>query len=103
MLRLINHARTRAACTPSASHARARHRRRSAHSRDMIARDYFAHSSPAARRFDQRARGAGYSHAAAARSWSVGEVIAWGRSCRGHAAAVFKAWMHSSRAPPRSS
>ena len=45
--RLINHARTRGACTPSGLHA-ALDKAALAHSRDMMARDYFSHSSYAA-------------------------------------------------------
>jgi len=66
-----------------------------AHARDMIARDYFAHSSLAGAGVAARARGAGYS-VSGYEQWSVGEVIAWGKGTRGTPASVFKAWMNSS-------
>lgn len=66
-----------------------------AHSRDMIARDYFAHSSLTGAGVAARARGAGYSVSGYQR-WYVGEVIAWGTGTRGSPASVLKAWMNSS-------
>ncbi len=66
-----------------------------AHSRDMIARDYFSHSSLAGASVAARARKAGYSTSGCSR-WSVGEVIALGSGSRGKAKSVFKAWMRSS-------
>ena len=66
-----------------------------AHSRDMIAHDYFAHSSLSGATVATRARGAGYAVSGCSQ-WAVGEVIAWGMSARGTPQAVFKAWMHSS-------
>lgn len=66
-----------------------------AHSRDMLARDYFAHSSLAGAGVAARARGAGYS-VSGYEQWSVGEVIAWGTGTRGTPASVLKAWMNSS-------
>jgi uncharacterized protein YkwD len=94
MLRLVNHVRAgkglhavriagpldRAAC---------------AHSRDMIAHDYFDHSSLGGATVATRARCAGYSIGGCSR-WSVGEVIAWGMSIQGTPQAILKAWMHSS-------
>jgi len=66
-----------------------------AHARDMVARDYFAHSSLAGAGVAARARGAGYSVSGYER-WYVGEVIAWGKGTRSTPASVFKAWMNSS-------
>ena len=66
-----------------------------AHARDMVRRDYFAHSSLAGAGVAARARGAGYS-VSGYEQWSVGEVIAWGSGTRGRPASVFKAWMNSS-------
>jgi uncharacterized protein YkwD len=66
-----------------------------AHSQDMIAHDYFAHSSLSGATVATRARSAGYAVSGCSQ-WSVGEVIAWGMSTRGTPQAVFKAWMHSS-------
>ena len=69
--------------------------RHCAHSRDMIAHDYFAHSSLSGATVARRARSAGYAVSGCSQ-WSVGEVIAWGMCTRGTPRAVFKAWMRSS-------
>jgi uncharacterized protein YkwD len=94
MLQLINHARTSRGLHAVRVHA-ALGRAALAHSRDMMARDYFSHSSYAGASVASRARGAGYSTSGCSH-WEVGEVIAWGASYRGTPEAVFKAWMHSS-------
>jgi uncharacterized protein YkwD len=65
------------------------------HSRDMIVRDYFSHSSLAGASIATRARSAGYSTSGCSR-WTVGEVIAWGSSSRGTPRSIFKSWMRSS-------
>jgi uncharacterized protein YkwD len=65
------------------------------HARDMIARDYFAHSSLGGATVAARARNAGYATGGCSQ-WSVGEVIAWGASTRGTPQAIFKGWMRSS-------
>jgi uncharacterized protein YkwD len=93
MLRLINKARTsrglhavRVVTTLDRAALR--------HSRDMLQRDYFAHSSLSGATVATRARASGYSVSGCTR-WTVGEVIAWGTSYRGTPRAIFKAWMHS--------
>ena len=65
-----------------------------AHSRDMIARDYFSHSSLAGATVAARARRAGYSTSGCSR-WSVGEVIALGSGSKSRPRSVFRAWMRS--------
>ena len=94
MLRLINHARTSHGLRAVKIHT-ALDKAALSHSRDMIAHDYFAHSSYAGGSVAKRARGAGYSTSGWSH-WEVGEVIAWGKSSCGTPEAVFKAWMHSS-------
>ena len=94
VLRLVNHARA------SRGLAKVKvvsplDRAALSHSRDMIARDYFAHSSLNGATVAARARGAGYSTSGCSQ-WSVGEVIAWGASTRGTPRAIVKAWMRSS-------
>jgi uncharacterized protein YkwD len=93
MLRLINRARTsrglhRVRIVTTLDRAALRH------SRDMLQRDYFAHSSLSGATVATRARAAGYSVSGCTR-WTVGEVIAWGQSYRGTPETIFKAWMHS--------
>jgi uncharacterized protein YkwD len=65
------------------------------HSRDMIARDYFSHSSLAGASVAARVRRAGYSTSGCSR-WSVGEVIALGSGSKSTPGSIFKAWMRSS-------
>lgn len=65
------------------------------HSRDMLARDYFGHTSPSGGGVDTRARRKGYSSSASS-YWSVAEVIAWGKVYRGTPQSIFRGWMRSS-------
>lgn len=93
LVKLINHARSqRGLKTLDAASALCRAAR--AHSRDMLARDYFGHSSLCGTSFDTRARRAGYSRSGCS-SWAVGEVLAWGRGLRGTPQAAFALWMRS--------
>lgn len=94
MLKLINQTR-RSRGLATVCMAGALDRAALAHSRDMIDRDYFAHSSLAGAGVATRARSAGYS-VSGYDQWSVGEVIAWGKGTRGTPASVVKAWMNSS-------
>jgi uncharacterized protein YkwD len=64
-----------------------------AHSRDMVRRRYFSHTSPDGLSPAERVRGTGYLRAA--RAWTVGENIAWAWHGRETAARVVRAWMHS--------
>lgn len=59
----------------------------------MVSRHYFAHTSPAGRTFVDRLRAAGYLWPA--RSWSAGEVLAWGAGELSTPAATVGAWMRS--------
>ncbi|MEA2444130.1 MAG: hypothetical protein QOJ12_1422 [Thermoleophilales bacterium] len=63
------------------------------HSRDMVQRKYFAHTSPSGADFVQRIRGSGYL--AAARHWKVGEILAWGSGGFASVHEIVQAWMHS--------
>jgi uncharacterized protein YkwD len=64
-----------------------------AHSRDMVRRRYFSHTTPEGLSFADRIRGTGYMRAA--RRWYVGENLAWGWRGRGSAGRIVRAWMHS--------
>ncbi|NLE21620.1 MAG: CAP domain-containing protein [Actinobacteria bacterium] len=94
LLKLINQARTRRGLT-AVKVVRTLDKAALAHSRDMIARDYFSHSSRAGASVAARARKAGYSTSGWS-SWSIGEVIALGSGSKGKVRSVFKAWMRSS-------
>lgn len=62
-----------------------------AHSADMVAKNYFSHTSPSGVTFDARIRAAGYT------SYStLAENIAWGSGTLGTASAIFDAWVRSS-------
>ncbi len=63
------------------------------HSRDMVRRRYFSHTTPDGLGFAERIGRTGYMRAT--RSWLVGENIAWGWRHRGTAARVVRAWMQS--------
>lgn len=65
------------------------------HARDMVARKFFAHDAPPARRstFDQRIRATGYMRSS--RSWAIGENLAWGTGTLSTPAAIVEAWMAS--------
>jgi len=63
------------------------------HAGDMVRRDYFAHDSLSGQSFTDRIRRTGYmSHA---RSWQVGENIAWGTGERGTPHEIVNVWMNS--------
>lgn len=63
------------------------------HAADMDARNYFAHDSRGGGSFVDRIRRAGYL--AGARSWSVGENLAWGSGGRSAPATITQMWMNS--------
>jgi uncharacterized protein YkwD len=63
------------------------------HSRDMVRRDYFAHDSPDGATVVGRIRRSGYLRGA--RSWTVGENLAWGTGRRSTPRAITKGWMNS--------
>ncbi len=94
ILKLINHARTSRGMA-AVRVADPLDRAALSHSRDMIARDYFSHSSLAGASVAARARGAGYSTSGCS-SWAVGEVLALGSSYKGRPESIFKGWMQSS-------
>src|ERR671914_848364 len=63
------------------------------HARDMVRRDYFAHDSLGGGTFVDRIRRSGYL--SGARSWSVGENLAWGSHERSAPRAITDMWMNS--------
>jgi uncharacterized protein YkwD len=63
------------------------------HTRDMVRRRYFGHTSPRGVDMLDRVRRTGYLHGPF--SWTVGENIAWGARHRGSPRAVVGAWMRS--------
>jgi len=65
------------------------------HSSDMAQNDYFDHRSPGGSTPAQRARSAGYL--SGARSWRVGENLAWGTGTLATPNSIVKAWL---RSPP---
>lgn len=89
---LMNRVRARAGMRPLRVN-RCLDRSATRHTRDMIVRGYFAHSSASGRSFQQRARRFGY--AARAPGWRVGENLAWGAGPRSRARWFVRAWMHS--------
>jgi uncharacterized protein YkwD len=63
------------------------------HSRDMVRRHYFSHTSRSGASFVTRIKRTGYLRAA--RSWSVGENIGWGSGAHSTPSSMVEAWMDS--------
>ena len=63
------------------------------HSSDMARNDYFDHRSPGGSTPADRARSAGYL--SGARSWRVGENLAWGTGPLATPNSIVKAWLKS--------
>ena len=88
----VNAVRSSFGLKPLSSSAQLR-RSAQAHANDMVARHYFAHVSPNGGNVNGRVRAAGYMRGA--RSFSVGENIAWGQGPLGSPAATVQSWMQS--------
>jgi uncharacterized protein YkwD len=63
------------------------------HSRDMVAKDYFAHSSLSGQLPSGRIEATGWMNGR--QGWIVGENIAWGARSRSTPQAIMNSWMHS--------
>jgi uncharacterized protein YkwD len=63
------------------------------HSSDMANNDYFDHRSPGGSTPADRAREAGYM--SGARSWRVGETLAWGTGALATPNGIVRAWLKS--------
>ena len=63
------------------------------HSRDMVARDFFSHDAPGGGTMASRIKGSGYLKSA--RSYSIGENIAWGTGSLASPLKIHQAWMRS--------
>jgi uncharacterized protein YkwD len=63
------------------------------HAIDMATRDYFSHTSQSGASFVDRIRRSGYLRRA--RSWFVGENIAWGTGTLSTPRSIVRAWMES--------
>jgi len=89
---LINEQRVAFGVAPVASNATlaaAAH----AHSAEMVSDGYFSHTSPSGVTFIDRIEATGYMRGA--RSWAVGENLAWGDSYLGTPSAIVTSWMNS--------
>ena len=62
------------------------------HSEDMLARDYFAHTSPTGSTVAFRILRSGF---VSGHVWRAGETLAWGIGARASAAATVAAWLRS--------
>jgi uncharacterized protein YkwD len=62
------------------------------HSRDMLWRGYFAHTSPTGSTLTQRVLRSGFVTYG---PWWAGETLAWGYGSQGDPAAVVQAWLKS--------
>jgi uncharacterized protein YkwD len=63
------------------------------HSRDMVRRGYFAHTSPGGSTLADRIRRSSFKTRGA---WSAGENIAWGSGQIGSPRSILRMWLHSS-------
>lgn len=89
---LINEARERRGLTRLRADGRLE-RAAAGHATDMVRRRYFSHITPGGTTMLERIRRTGYLRDA--RSWAVGETLAWGRGERAGAAQVVEAWFDS--------
>ena len=67
------------------------------HSQDMLARNYFAHTSPSGSTITHRIEHSGFVYGY---SWTAGETIAWGSGSYAAASATIAAWLKSRRIAP---
>jgi uncharacterized protein YkwD len=74
-------------------HAALLDRAAAAHSRDMVRRDFFSHNSPGGSTPSQRIDRSGYL--SGARSWAIGETIAWGTGRLATPASIVRGWLNS--------
>jgi uncharacterized protein YkwD len=93
MLALINQARTSRGLHKLRVVASLERASRS-HSRDMLERGYFSHSSYSGASYAARLRAFGYSRSGC-RCWQVGEIIGWGRGGTTVVRGIFREWMKS--------
>jgi uncharacterized protein YkwD len=93
LLQLINAARTRHGLAKLRLRPPLQDAARS-HSLEMLQRGYFAHSSASGASYSARILRAGYRRSGC-NSWSVSEVIGWGKGMRGTPQAVLRAWLAS--------
>jgi uncharacterized protein YkwD len=63
------------------------------HSRDMVARHYFSHTSPGGSGLRSRVERTGWTRWRP--SWALAENLAWGTGSRATAGAIVDAWMAS--------
>jgi uncharacterized protein YkwD len=89
---LVNEQRRRHGLPPVLSSRRLRHAAEGL-AGDMVRRKFFSHVTPGGSTVNSRVRRTGYL--AGARSWALGETLAWGEASDATAAALVDALMHS--------
>ena len=89
---LLNQERSRYALSPLRLNARLS-RAALAHSRDMVAYHYFAHTTPSGVKPADRVRATGYFDGT--RAWTIGENIEWGTLTLSSPKATVRGWMAS--------
>jgi uncharacterized protein YkwD len=89
---LVNEQRRRHGLPPVLSSRRLRHAAEGL-AGDMVRRKFFAHVTPGGSTLASRVRNTGYL--SQARTWMLGETLAWGAAQAGTAAALVNALMHS--------
>jgi uncharacterized protein YkwD len=91
LLHRINHVRA-VHGLPAVHPARQLHAAAARHSHDMMARDYFAHTSPTGSTLESRITRSGFVDGYA---WRGGETLAWGTTGVATPRWSVHAWMHS--------
>ena len=92
VLCLVNAERTRRGL-PRLRDNRRLDRAAAKHSKDMVRRDFFSHTSPGGASPSTRVKGSGYLDGA--RGFSVGENIAWGTGSYATPQSIVRSWMKS--------
>jgi uncharacterized protein YkwD len=92
LFQLLNHERVKRGLRPL-RHSNALDDSARWQSRDMVARGYFDHQRPGGPSLTQRIRRTGYL--SGARSWAIGENIAWGEGSLSTPQSIMRSWMKS--------
>ncbi len=94
LLSAVNFQRLRAGAQPLKADALLARAARS-HSRDMVAKHYFSHTSPTGSSLRTRVQRTGWTRWRP--DWALAENLAWGTGSRASPSAIVDAWM---RSPP---
>lgn len=89
---LLNEERSAAGLRPLSEHKKLE-KAATGFSKEMVSKRFFDHVSPSGSTLTSRVKKTRYTKGA--RSWSIGENIAWGTGAKATPSAIVDAWMHS--------